>query len=250
MSSFGDDLRRERELRGIRLREIAAATKIGLRFLQALENDRLDLLPGGMFPRAFVRQYASHLGLNVERTLSEFDDAHRSAAVEKPAVSETRPPVAWRQIAWMAGGGLALLVVVLLSARPSSRTRRSSAPAPLPVLVTSPARVLPLPTPAPAEVDGLVLTLKAEQECWVEARADGRSVLNRVLAVGETTTLEAAGEIRLSVGNAGGLSLNLNNLPGLPLGRNGEVKKNILINRDNLPALIQKTAALSPSSSG
>ncbi len=142
------------------------------------------------------------------------------------------------------------MVVVLLSARPSSRTRRSAGQAPLPVMVSSPARVLPLPTPAPAGVEGLVLTLRAEQECWVEARADGHSVLNRVLAVGETTTLEAAGEIRLSVGNAGGLSLNLNNLPGLPLGRNGEVKKNILINRDNLPALIQKTAALSPPSSG
>jgi cytoskeleton protein RodZ len=249
MSSFGDNLRRERELRGIRLREISQGTKISLRFLQAVEDDRLDLLPGGMFPRAFVRQYADYLGLDVERTLAAFNDTHGTAPVEKrPA--KPPPLVAWRQVAWMIVGGVALLVVVLMSGRPSSRARQATAPAPLPILVSSPSRALPPPAPPPAEIEGLVLTLKAEQECWVEARADGRSVLNRVLTAGETTTLEATGEIRLSVGNAGGLTLNLNNLPGLPLGRNGEVKKNILINRDNLPALVQKTAALSSSSSG
>ena len=44
--SFGQNLRRERELRGISLHEIAEATKISARFLQALEQDRLDVLPG------------------------------------------------------------------------------------------------------------------------------------------------------------------------------------------------------------
>ena len=54
MASFGENLRRERELRGVSLREIAEATKISVRFLQALEQDRVDVLPGGLFPRAFV----------------------------------------------------------------------------------------------------------------------------------------------------------------------------------------------------
>ena len=50
MGSFGENLRRERELRGVSLREIADGTKITLRFLQALEEDRVDVLPGGLFP--------------------------------------------------------------------------------------------------------------------------------------------------------------------------------------------------------
>ena len=54
MGSFGENLRRERDLRGVSLREIADATKISSRFLQALEEDRLDVLPGGLFPRAFA----------------------------------------------------------------------------------------------------------------------------------------------------------------------------------------------------
>src|SRR5258705_11049013 len=76
MASFGENLRRERELRGIDLREMADATKISIRFLQALEQDRVDILPGRTFPRAFVRQYAKYLCLDPERLVAEFVYAH------------------------------------------------------------------------------------------------------------------------------------------------------------------------------
>ena len=76
MGSFAENLRRERELRNVALRDIAEATKISERFLKALEEDRIDLLPGGMFPRAFVRQYSRYLGLDGERLAAEFVYAH------------------------------------------------------------------------------------------------------------------------------------------------------------------------------
>ena len=76
-------------------------------------------------------------------------------------------------------------------------------------------RVYPSPSLAPATpVDGLVLTMTAQQECWVEVRADGQTVVNRVLAEGETQTFEARGEIVLSVGNAGGLAIAGERPPG------------------------------------
>ena len=109
MSSFGESLRRERELRGIDLREVAEATKISVRFLQALENGRIDILPGGIFPRAFVRQYASYLGLDAERTVAEFMYAHAGGdpvpdTPQAAPVKRTRPlPL-----------GLALAALVLL----------------------------------------------------------------------------------------------------------------------------------------
>src|SRR5712692_7358474 len=84
MASFGENLRRERELRGISLREIADATKISVRFLQALEQDRLDVLPGGVFRRAFVKQYAKHLGLDADRLVAEFVYAHGEQAPDQP----------------------------------------------------------------------------------------------------------------------------------------------------------------------
>jgi hypothetical protein len=74
-------------------------------------------------------------------------------------------------------------------------------------------------------------------------RADGQTVVNRVLSEGESQTLEARGEIVLSVGNAGGLQLRVNDRPTLPLGRSGEVRKNIVITRQNLPSLVDPSPA-------
>jgi len=71
-AGFGERLRREREMRGISLDEITNATRIGLRFLEALENERWDQLPGGVFNRGFVRAVAHHLGLNDENLLAEY----------------------------------------------------------------------------------------------------------------------------------------------------------------------------------
>ena len=84
-----------------------------------------------------------------------------------------------------------------------------------------------------------MLTLTAQADCWVEVRADGATVVNRVLAQGESQTFEARGELVLSVGNAGGVSIKRQRPPALPLGRSGEVRKNIVITRQNLPDIVR-----------
>lgn len=72
MASFGENLQREREMRGVTLQEISAATKIGVRFLQALETEDFGKLPGGIFTRSFIRAYARYLGLDEETVLAEY----------------------------------------------------------------------------------------------------------------------------------------------------------------------------------
>jgi cytoskeletal protein RodZ len=72
VASFGEHLRRAREERKITLQEICATTKISSRMLQALEDERFDLLPGGIFNKGFVRAYARCVGLNEERTVAEY----------------------------------------------------------------------------------------------------------------------------------------------------------------------------------
>ena len=66
-SLLGADLRRIRESRGIALREVAASTKIGLRFLEYIEEDRLALLPPPVYLRGFLQEYARVLGLDPRR---------------------------------------------------------------------------------------------------------------------------------------------------------------------------------------
>jgi cytoskeleton protein RodZ len=69
---FGERLRREREMRGVSLEEIAHATKIGTRLLRALEDEQFDLLPGGIFNKGFVRAYAKYLGINEEQAVADY----------------------------------------------------------------------------------------------------------------------------------------------------------------------------------
>jgi cytoskeletal protein RodZ len=241
MASFGENLRRERELRGVGLREIAEATKISVRFLKALEDDRVDLLPGGLFPKAFVRQYASYLGLDAERYVAEF----LYIAGARPAVAPTLPPESRPVPRGLIFFGIVVAAGVILSlklAGGGDRTVRRVSPAPLPS-AAEPTEGVAAPLATAVSPDGLVLTLKAEQDCWVEVRADGQTVLNRVLAGGESATLEAHGQIVLSVGNAGGLAFRVNDRPGVPLGKSGEVKRNIVITRENIPSLVQQDAS-------
>jgi Helix-turn-helix domain len=63
----GAELRRIRESRGIALREVAASTKIGLRFLEYIEEDRFALLPPAVYLRGFLQEYARVLGLDPRR---------------------------------------------------------------------------------------------------------------------------------------------------------------------------------------
>jgi cytoskeleton protein RodZ len=72
MASFGESLRREREMRSVSLEEISATTKINLRFLHALEAEDFAKLPSGFFTRSFLRAYADYLGLDTETILAEY----------------------------------------------------------------------------------------------------------------------------------------------------------------------------------
>ncbi len=66
----GQALRRAREARGLSLRQIAAVTKIGVRFLEYIEEERFAFLPPPVYLRGFLQEYARQLGLD-PRALSE-----------------------------------------------------------------------------------------------------------------------------------------------------------------------------------
>src|SRR3954471_15892230 len=75
LASFGEELRREREIRGISLKEISDATKISKRFLEAIERNDHKTLPAPVFTRGFVREYARYLGLSSEDMVNRYNYA-------------------------------------------------------------------------------------------------------------------------------------------------------------------------------
>lgn len=261
--AFGDWLRCERELRDVELRAIADETKIPKRFFEALEQGRLSVLPGGVFPRSFLRQYADYLGLDSDRLVDELDVllAEPDEPVRRPSMSqylrEHRANLALVAIL-AAVGVLAFLKV---------RSEHSAAAFESPAATAATARRAPAPPHAdrvypqtpPAEAipqeairhDRLRLALTAREPSWVAVTVDGQTVIDRILSRGESQTFEAAGEIVLSVGNAGGVTFTVNDQPGIALGRMGQVRRNIQINRQSLSAFVQNTpAALHAAQSG
>ena len=72
MGNFGGDLRKARESRGVTLDSIVNATKISMRHLQAVEQERFDQLPGGLFRKSIIRSYARAVGLDEEAWVSRY----------------------------------------------------------------------------------------------------------------------------------------------------------------------------------
>ena len=130
---FGEELRAERERRGISLRDVAVSTRVSERHLLALEEGQFADLPGGVFNRGIVRSYAQHCGLDVAGTVENFQRARRESgfhpeekdddwvqfaeAVRRNREGSTsRQRWRWVGVAGMVLGVLALMagVVVLL----------------------------------------------------------------------------------------------------------------------------------------
>ena len=68
----GADLKRIRESRGIGLREIATQSKIGMRFLEYIEEDRLPFLPAPVYLRGFLQEYARVVGLDGPKVVASY----------------------------------------------------------------------------------------------------------------------------------------------------------------------------------
>jgi cytoskeleton protein RodZ len=88
MGSFGDRLKKEREQRSISLDDIALSTKIGTRMLRALEEEKFEQLPGGIFNKGFVRAYARHLGLDENETIAQYQTALSESQIKEAPPSD------------------------------------------------------------------------------------------------------------------------------------------------------------------
>ena len=91
MASFGEELRRQRELRSVTLREISDATKINIRFLEALEENDFKHLPGGQFNKGFIRAYSRHIGVDGEDMVNAYILEVRRQEDEAPAGRASTP---------------------------------------------------------------------------------------------------------------------------------------------------------------
>lgn len=79
MGQFGQDLRTEREARGVALESIIGTTKISARHLQALEREDFNALPGGVLNKGIVRGYARACGLDEDAWVHRYLAAYHES---------------------------------------------------------------------------------------------------------------------------------------------------------------------------
>src|SRR5271163_230570 len=123
MGQFGEELRKEREARGIALQTITNSTKISNRHLCALEGEQFDRLPGGVFNRGIVRGYARVVGLDEEAWVDRFMSAYQASGmvIQDDAdwtkfaenVVKQRPTDTDRQTMRLRWAGVFLLVMLI-----------------------------------------------------------------------------------------------------------------------------------------
>jgi cytoskeleton protein RodZ len=92
LPSFGEKLKQEREKRNITLDQISATTKISTRMLQALEEDKFNQLPGGIFNKGFVRAYSRSVGLDEDQIVADYLLASGDGPRTDPGVRQSDAP--------------------------------------------------------------------------------------------------------------------------------------------------------------
>ena len=242
MVSLSEKLRRERELRGISLEEISKHTRIGIRFLEALEKDDPGVIKGEFYRRAYLRAYARYLGLDEERAINAYTippDEVRTGAVNADDLKSKiigLPP-------WIVGTIVIAFLVMLFFGlgsdpevpkqpdlnngdkhsdvieTPSSTDSRET------LFTQSPNLI--------ASDEAIRIRIVVEKLCWLDVRADGELAIRGLKRKGFEEELLVDREVRLWVGNAGGVSVWINEQPVEPLGIAGQVRKDIVITRDN-----------------
>jgi len=259
--TFGDQLKREREMRGVSLDEISAATRISTRFLSALENEQWDQLPGGVFNRGFVRAVARYLGLDEEAIVAEY----ALVTGDRPSVPvwSGSPPAVAPQQPWLAWAVIGAIVVVLAAgawfgwrrfsawraarraphataltgSHNAIRENSALAPATEKAVVPQTDPVAKSARDAAAQGAGapdsasMTLKIEAGKATRVTVESDGESVFDDVMSAGENRMFHAKDKIRVSALDSGALLLELNGETLAPLGPPGQAGE-VTLTRD------------------
>jgi len=257
MGSLGETLRQARLDRGASLADAELETHIRRKYLEALESEDFVALPGTVYARGFIRNYARYLGLDPDSTLDLYSPsrAREDRNALRPATPQLTAgrPVSIRLFTAFAGLVLiGLLLAYLWTAynsfidslnRPDSGAvsrGTSASPSPGGASVATPGRAdtpqvqpgsgqpgqvagAPLPSPTPER--GIVVETKVSERTWMEVWVDGQSQLQATIQGGTDRVFNANQSLRMRVGNAGAVQVTVNGEPRGPLGEKNQVKE-------------------------
>jgi cytoskeleton protein RodZ len=295
MTSIGDTLRHERQRRNLDLPQISNELKISTRFLDAIERDDFGKLPGGVFTKSFVRQYAGFLGLDGEELVGEMERAMHPEPQLTQVPEEHRPQVPaipmqlgenWQSVnergvtipSWVRAGVLLVALMLVCSGvywwwqrprhpvlahettaaaktipaaqtgpavsqaaekTPAAATPPTAEPAVAPPMASqepsaqtvsaaspasAPAAAPPIPVFTPNPNATVHVGITADEVVWIRIEVNGKSQFEGILQPHETRNVDADGEVKLRLGNAGGATLTWNGKVIGPAGPKGQIR--------------------------
>ncbi len=258
---LGEEIRRQREMRQISIREISDRTKISSRFLEAIEKNEFEALPAPVFTRGFIREYARELGLDPDDLVDRYmqhvkaDERREERDQEEleRRISGSFPMP--RRRGWLLMVAILLIVAIAAVAgwyflrsdrrtNPPAETATASGTSSSHEVPAQPIRTEQQSTAETEQAPPIRFEIQALETSWLKVSADGHEVLDGFLAEGETRKINADQEVRIeSLGNAGGVRVVINGVQLDGLGRSGQVIKNRVFDREFAAGLEKKDQA-------
>jgi cytoskeleton protein RodZ len=194
MFEIGANLAAARRARGLAIRDAEQLTCMRAKYLIALEKDRFDDLPGRAYARAFLRTYATALGLRADRFVAEFDEQHPEPKEEEP-VPDFRPRQPFHlptPVPLLAAAAICALFI--WSAWSVDQTPGPPPPPPASQQAWAAANASGRPAVAHTARVSAVVVRAVRGPCWIEAHKGSESgplLAQRTLAQGETVRFTA-----------------------------------------------------------
>ena len=248
---IGDLLRRERERQKLSIKDIEKATSIRALYIDAIEKGEYKTLPGEVYAKGFVRNYANYLELNANEIVNAFnEEMHPQEELQESAGSSSAEEARQEQSAERnreeyrgpkitslesypmekKSHGVrnalmvaaAVFVVAFAALIAFGGDEEPSAPAPRAKTQTQQGQKQTEAAPKPA-ADGVEMKLSFTDRCWTEVVVDGKTEFEGTAEKGKVLTLKGKDKVRITAGNAGALNYSLNGKDMGAIGQKGEV---------------------------
>ena len=234
--SVGDILRKTREHYGKSLAEVEGDLRIRASQLEAIENLRLDKLPGRVYAIGFVRAYSEYLGLDGDKMVQLF----KSQSVGKRVKPNLKFPVTYEEgnapnlfIILFSLVGLILLISYWVIFNAPTKYVEAIPPVPetfkesqVDLLQPAPEEVVQIEALTPEKSHAMELVIT--QESWVEIKnAQGKKLISQVLNAGDKYIVPDEQGLLLTTGNAGGVSVFIRGEDRGTIGKASQVKRRV-----------------------
>lgn len=230
--SIGSDLLSARNAAGLSLEQVAEKTKLRSSLVAALERNDFSLCGGDVYTRGHIRVLANLYRIDSTYLLEKFDKEFGVAETALDDLAQAtsqnldrRITVSWKSLSGVAAVGLLAAVVVsnqLTSTpenitAPQSNSERASTSA-------SPNQSESFPAVASADEPVIVRLTVVKSYSWISvSAADGSSLFTGQIEKGEVREFTDPQVLRLVIGNAGAVSINVNGVDRGIAGDIGEV---------------------------